>query len=167
MKSRKPPPGSPIRKYQRKATAARRIGSDQECHICGEKRPEALIAGSRPMICFACQRKKEGKSATDAHHPAGKSNSPVIVPLPVNDHRAELSKAQLNWPRETLENPNGSPLLAAAACIRGFRDTAMYLIEKLLVLIPDMLEQLNAFLIDKHGPNWWKNTNVDKFTPKR
>jgi hypothetical protein len=51
----------------------------------------------------------------DAHHVAGKANSPITVPVPVNDHRACLSVAQADWPKSTLMNAHGSPLLAAAA----------------------------------------------------
>jgi hypothetical protein len=66
----------------------------------------------------------------DAHHVAGKANSPVTVPVPVNDHRACLSVAQADWPKSTLMNVHGSPLLAAAACVRGFVDMVFYLIER-------------------------------------
>lgn len=59
----------------------------------------------------------------DDHHVFGKANDPTtIVTVPANDHRAELSVAQQDWPKKTPENPDGSPLLAAAARIRGFVD---------------------------------------------
>lgn len=164
--SKELPPRDPIRQYQRKTIAARRIGLGKKC-ACGESRPEALIAGSKPTICAACKRKKRGQSATDAHHVAGKSNSKVTISVPVNDHRAILSTAQWDWPKETRENPDCSPLLAAAGCIRGFADILVYLIKELLLWIADMLEALNALLVEKHGPKWWHNTELEKFAPKR
>ncbi len=100
----------PIGRYQRKATAARRIGRNKQC-ACGESRPEALVRGSKPTTCAACVRKKRGLTTEDNHHPAGRANNPATIRVPVNDHRAELSPAQYDWPRETLENPDRSPLL--------------------------------------------------------
>jgi hypothetical protein len=46
----------------------------------------------------------------------------------------------------------GSPLIAAAACIRGFIDTILYLIEKGLHWVADMLETADAYLANKLGP---------------
>lgn len=71
------------------------------------------------MICAKCDRIKNGKSPYDKHHVAGKNNSPVTVTVPVNDHRAEFSVMQQDWPKKTLENKKDSPLLAVAASIRG------------------------------------------------
>jgi len=83
--------------------------------------------------------------------------------VPVNDHRAILSPAQYDWPKETLENPDGSPLLAAAAHIRGFIDTIYYFIDKLLAWIPEFLEALHALLTKRLGPKWWRKTELQKF----
>jgi hypothetical protein len=111
----------------RRAKAERRAGVGAGC-ACGETRPQALIPNSNPKVCAACDRKKKGKTAVDNHHVAGRANSPITVPIPVNDHRAELSVAQREvWPKRTLENPDGSPVLAIAAGIRGFIDTVIYL----------------------------------------
>jgi len=165
--SKKLPPRDPIRAYQRKATALRRIGENKKCETCGETRPEALITGSEPIICAKCERKKRGRSTLDAHHVAGESNSAATISIPVNDHRARLSPDQYDWPKETLENPNRSPLLAAAACIRGFLDMLAYLAEKFLSWIPEMLETLDATLVKLHGPKWWRKTDLQKFSPKR
>lgn len=156
----------PIGAFQRKATAARRIGGDKQC-ACGESRPEALVAGSKPTTCAACLRKKRGHTTSDDHHVAAKANSPVTIPVPVNDHRARLSVAQQDWPKQTRENPDGSPLLAAAGCIRGFIDTVFYLVEKLLLWVAEMLEKLNAYLVRKLGPKWWLNTELEQFNPNR
>ena len=102
----------------------------------------------------------------DKHHFAGEPNSPITVPIPVNDHRAHLSTAQYDWQKETRENPDGSPLLAAAASIRGFTDTVLYLIEKGLLWIADMLELLHAYLAKQFGPKWWLDTDLERFVQK-
>ena len=51
-----------------------------------------------------------------------------------------------------MENPDGNPLLKIAASIRGFGDTMLYLIENLLLAIPEALENLNQILVGKLGP---------------
>ena len=156
----------PISEYARKNTAARRVGNGK-CTKCGESRPHALIAGSEPMICAACKRVQLGKSPFDLHHVAGAANDPTTLAIPVNDHRAELSTAQYLWPKQTLENCDASPLLRAAACIRGFCDTVIYLLYKLLPWVADMLEVLDAHFTAKSGPKWWEDSELKKFAPKK
>lgn len=163
---KKLPQRDPIGAYQRNATAARRVGGHSQC-ACGEARPEALIAGSNPTICAACDRERRGLTMFDLHHVAGNANSPVTIPVSVNDHRAVLSTSQYDWPKETRENPNSSPLRAGAACIRGCADAIVYLVKHLLLWVTDMLETLDAFLVNKWGPKWWVNTELEQFKPKR
>ena len=155
-----PPSRDPIRKHQRDSAAARRVGLDAKC-ACGEARPLALIPGSKPMICAACDRRRREQKTEDDHHVAGKANSPVTSPIFVNDHRAILSPAQYEWPKETLENPHGDQHRQMAAWIRGFIDIQQcrsnemrhlinellsiidkqsYLLEELLRPLPEMLE---------------------------
>ncbi|MGA2989581.1 MAG: hypothetical protein ABSD88_03820 [Candidatus Korobacteraceae bacterium] len=102
----------------------------------------------------------------DNHHFAGEANNPLTVPVPANDHRAILSVAQYDWCKHTLENPDGSPVLAAAGCIRGFVDWIVYLIEKGVLWIADLLESLEAFLTEKFGPKWWIGTPLAQFATK-
>jgi hypothetical protein len=165
MMSPRLPPNDPIKADQRKAVATRRVGEGAVCS-CGESRPEALIAGTRPITCAACKRGSKGNATMESHHLAGKSNNPLTVPVPVNDHRAELSVVQYDWPKQTRENPDRSPLVAAAACIRGFVDWIYYVIEKGLLWIAEMLEGLDALLAEQLGPKWWLNTPLARFAPK-
>jgi hypothetical protein len=99
----------------------------------------------------------------EAHHVAGRANSATTLPLPINDHRAELSLAQYEWAQNTLQNPEGSPLLAMSGCIRGFIDALIYLIRKLLGWIPEALEAHDAQLREQQGPKWWLNTPMDRW----
>ncbi len=85
----------------------------------------------------------------------------------MNDHRAVLNVAQYDWPQQTLENPDSSPLLARAACIRGYLDTNEYLMDKLLREDLEVLEKLNEFLNSKLGPKWWVGTPLERFAPKQ
>lgn len=155
----------PIQKYARSAKAVRRVGTDAQCS-CGERRPEAFTACSTPPVCAACKRKSEGTSTRDEHHVAGKANSPVTIPVPVNDHRAELSVAQYDWPKETLDNKDHSPLLAAAGAVRGSVDTIIYLLKTALLWVADLLELLHEFLFAHLGSGWWIGTPLERFAPK-
>jgi hypothetical protein len=103
----------------------------------------------------------------DRHHFAGRANNPATVSVPVNDHRAILSVAQAEWPKSTLTNAEGSPLLAGAACLRGCIDTILYLIEEGLLCLADMLETLDEFQVKKLGSQWWVNTEIEQFAPKK
>jgi hypothetical protein len=127
----------------------------------------ALIPGSKPTICAACQRKQLGHSSLDKHHPAGEANDPTTNAIPVNDHRSILSPEQYEWPPETWENPSGSPLRAGAACMRGYCETDTYLVASLLIPKAEMLEALDAFLEKRFGPEWWVETEMERFAPKR
>jgi hypothetical protein len=162
MKNMQPQP-NPIKAYQRKSTAVRRIGKNTRC-MCGETRVEALVGNSG--ICAECQRKKKGRAIRDSHHVAGKANSRVTVAIPANDHRAVLSVSQYDWPKTTLENPEWCPLRAAAACIRGFIETVCYLVDSLLRWIAEMLELLSDLLVERLGPGWWFGTPIAQFARK-
>ena len=159
------PPRDPRSAFRRKAIAARCIGEGNKC-ACGEARPEALIRGSDPLICGACDRKRKGRSSRDGHHIAGQANDPTKISFFANDHWAELSVAQRDWPPKTLRNPDHSPLLAAAARIRGFVDTAIYLMVSFLLPAATLIELLDTMLERKLGRKWWKITTLNSFEPK-
>lgn len=151
----------PIAAAKRRSVAARRVGIGKAC-ACGENRPLALIARSNPITCSECKRREQGQSPFDAHHVAGKANHCLTIPVPANDHRAILSEDQYNWPKATRENADGSPLLAIAACIRGLYKSLVYLLEKLMLWIPECVEALDAFLTIHIGEQWWtSNAYVD------
>lgn len=163
--AKKRPPRDPRAAYGREAIAARRAGKGRRCANCGETRPTALIPSSDPTICAKCDRKKRRRKTTDNHHIAGKANNDMTLAIDVNDHRAELSEAQQDWPKKTLENPDRSPLLSGAGHIRGFVDTVAYLMEQVLLWIAEMLELLDTLLEQKLGQGWWKRTKLRRFDP--
>lgn len=152
---RRPPQRDPIGVEVRRERAQRRVGYDAICSRCGETRPEALIEGAKPMLCARCPRKASGHSVIDLHHVAGQRNDDTTIPVPVNDHRAELTPAMYDWPEETRENPDQAPLLANAGRIRGVCKMYTYLIEKLLLPSADSLEDLHRLLSEKHGKKYW------------
>lgn len=159
-------PVDPIAEYRRAEKAQRRLGKNAKCK-CGETRPEVLSRLSGGYICEKCARKKIGRSEFDRHHPAGKSNCRLTIPIPANDHRARLSVEQYSWPPRTLQNRGRSPLLAVAACVRGFLDTVTYLMDGLLGWIPSTLEELDDKLTDLLGRQWWNRLSSQAPRSKR
>lgn len=166
MKEPSIPKRDPIKAYARRERASRRLPENAHCN-CGESRVDALIAGSDPILCYRCQRRNEGKSGTEKHHVAGRANRPETIEIDVNEHRAELSALQYDWLENTLRNPNGSPFLVAAACIRGVVDVILWAIKTFLLWIADMLENADAYLVQRHGADWWKNTPLAIFAARR
>jgi hypothetical protein len=100
------------------------------------------------------------------HHPAGKANNPVVIRVPANDHRAELSTDQYDWPQATLQNVNGSPVIAIASGVRAVIDMSRWLIDKFLIRIPEALEAYDAEQRALHGPDWWRGTALEAESPK-
>jgi hypothetical protein len=161
---RRIPKRDPSAALIRQAIAQRRIG-DKKC-VCGEMRPLAF-ACRNSKLCAKCERKKRGHKTTDDHHVAGKANDPITIPVDVNDHRARLNADQMDWPKETRENSDGSPLLAASGAIRGFVDTVVYLLENLLLKHAEILEKIDAYLVRTLGRKWWLKIDPKQFAPKR
>lgn len=160
---KKLPQRDPEAAYVRKVISARQIGC-RKC-ACGEERPEALIRDSNPMICVACRRNQRGHTTFDLHHPGGEANSLTKTPIWVSDHVAVLSVLQHDWPKKTLENPDRSPLLAAAGRNRGYIETNAYLVDALLRQNTEVLEMLDAYLVKRLGEKWWVNTELERFAP--
>jgi len=163
--SRKIPPRNPRAAYRRQAVAERRRGIGAKCK-CGESRPLTLIPGSDPTVCAACDRRKRGRRKSDNHHILGEANGPLTMRVPVNDHRGFLSRLQSEWPRTTLENSEGNPLLTKAASIRGYIDTSAYLHEQLLLPAAELLELLETREKRRGGKNKIKRTKLKAFERK-
>jgi hypothetical protein len=138
----------------RREAAIRRLGTRHPRCPCGETEPLALT-GRHPQIrCYECQALAAGRSWIEQQHPQGRHNGPVTVPIPGNDHRV-IDDRKNDWPRQTLRNPDGSPLLRAAACLRGWLDTLRHIIEETIGWIPAFLEALDRWLCQLIGPRWW------------
>ena len=140
-----------------------RLGDHDTCQFCGESEPaglrevvlEHLSTGPTAVtLCASCHVQLQGKPLTEHHHPAGRANDPFTVPIPATDH-AVLTDWQYDWPQATWRNPDGSPLLRAAASLRGWLDVLRLLIERTVGWIPTFLEQLDTVLHDQLGPSWW------------
>jgi hypothetical protein len=111
---------------------------DPKCKKCGETNPATLTGIDPNILCYECKATKYGRSSIEA------------------DHRI-LSELQREWPKVTLRNPDSSPLLRAAAMIRGWLDILMLLIQRILGWVPQFLERLNEHLNVTIGEQWWIN----------
>jgi hypothetical protein len=140
---------------QANEAAFERLGTrEPRCSNCLETATAALISTPDGIYCYECFCKRQGRSPVEDHHPAGQHNMPETVRIPGNDHRV-LSEMQRTWPEETLRNPDGSPLLRMAACVRGWIDVLYLIIERVVGWIPRSLERLDALLTERDGSGWW------------
>jgi|HubBroStandDraft_4_1064222.scaffolds.fasta_scaffold00010_76 hypothetical protein len=153
----------PIKSGARKAKTRRRVGVNATCTQCAEKRAEQLVRRSRPKLCLRCYARKHGTKETEGHHLGAEANSPVIVEVPITDHRT-LTEAQYEWPPKTWRNPDGSPLLAIAGTLRGIADFISDLIVAFINHLAEAAEDIDAWLRDKYGL-WWKDGPYDGWQP--
>jgi hypothetical protein len=106
-------------------------------------------------LCAEHAADRDARAWSEGHHVQGRRNDPHdVIDIPANDH-AVLSELQRAWSRETLRNPDGSPLLHAAAALRGWLDILRLVIERTVGWIPPMLETLDEALRERLGPGWW------------
>ncbi len=115
---------------------------------CLESDPFALTGAEPKIICQEHLADQLRSSWTQDHHYSGQANSPEKGPIPANDHAVENAMQSL-WPRDTLRNSEGSPLLRAAAATRGWLDILRLVSERTLPWIPAALESLDALLKDR------------------
>ena len=145
----------------REEAAYERLGTRRpRCQHCGEANPFALQGSHPDLTCYECSSRRIDRSPIEGHHPAGRHNSPATVPIPGNDHRV-LSDMQRDWPERTLRNPDGSPLLAAAAAIRGWLDILGLVVQRTVGHVPALLESLDARLRATYGDRWWEVLDME------
>jgi hypothetical protein len=161
---------NPVRHDARMARRQRALGADARC-ACGEEDPRCLVEHGDGVQCYACRTRQVGRPETEQHHVAGRHNSTDTVPVPNNEHRI-LSDLQQDWPTTTVCNLGESPLLQAAAAIRGWMDILVLIIERAVGWIPRFLELLDAWLRERLGTGWARefaalNPNVTPPVPWR
>ena len=158
-----PDPDRSVEELKRREERYRQLGTrDPVCRWpdCGETNPFALIGYHPDISCYEHYLLRSGRKPYEAHHVAGQHNSDVKVDVPGNEHRI-LSEYQRFWPEDTLRNPEHSPLLVAAAAIRGWLDVLRVIMERSIGWIPGFLEWLHRILVDIHGADWWVKLGWD------
>lgn len=148
------------REIRREAAYERLRTRQPRCQHCRETDPFTLHGEHPDITCYECFARSAGRSTTELHHPAGRRNSRATVPIPGNDHRV-LSDIQRDWPERTLRNPDGSPLLAAAAAIRGWLDVLWLIIKRSVGHVPAFLELLDERLRLQYGDRWWEALGLE------
>jgi len=91
----------------------------------------------------------------------------LTIRVDTNDHYAELTTAQEDWPQQTRDNRQRSPLRRIAASVRSYVDVVWYLIKKCVPWIPEAIEAVDEWLAATLGPTWWLNTPLEKFAPTK
>jgi hypothetical protein len=143
---------------QRLEERLRQLGTrEPACSVagCPERNPFALTGVHPGIVCYEHRAERAGRPWLERHHPPGQHNdSSDVADAPGNDHRV-LNGRQSLWPQETLRNPDGSPLLRAAAALRGWLDVLWLIMTRTVGWIPEYLERLDAWLRDRLGERWW------------
>ncbi len=147
---------NPIHSDARVARRTREVGPGAKCALCDERDPRALVARASRVLCYECLVAEQGRPRTEKHHFPNEDNALLIVMIPGNDHRI-LNERQRDWPEKTFRNPHGSPLLKASAAIRGWVDVLRLIIDRGVGWIPAFLEELDAWLSGRLGPEWWRH----------
>jgi hypothetical protein len=153
---------SALPRLVRAAKRQQRLPPAAACAVCGARDPCVLVAGSVPLLCYACRRAQDGAASVEAHHLAGRRNSDYTLPLPANLHRV-LSAQQQDWPEALRRNPDGSPLIALAAMLRGYLDLLHAALDRCIDALPDLLLQLDACLTQQCGDRWWERPDFAPF----
>jgi hypothetical protein len=145
---------------ERLAARLRLLGTDTpRCSTagCQERDPFALTGVHPSLLCAEHRADRDGRRWLEESHTAGQHNLPNdTVPIPANDHSVVSDRLQVEWPRETLRNPDGSPVLRAAGALRGWLDTLRLILERTCGWVPTFLEGLDAWLRMKLGERWWE-----------
>jgi hypothetical protein len=127
------------------------------CRTCPEADPLALAGVDDAIQCYECSADAGGRAVVERHHVSGRANAPdQVVDVLGNDHRV-LSAFQASWPRATLRNPDASPLLNAAAAIRGWQDTMALILDRGIGWIAPFLEWLDDALTRTLGMAYWNS----------
>src|SRR5262249_51355583 len=104
---------------------------------CDEHDPFALTGVYPDILCTECWAIAKGHSWTEDDHFYGQRNDPATHTIPGNDHRVRTERQTQEWPRETLRNPNASPLRWAAAAARGTGDYLQILQDRYVASVPE------------------------------
>ena len=147
-------PEKDLRRALRLASKENRLGQGATCERCGESDFRVLQRTDGETLCAECRLDTQGKPRLERHHPAGRHNDPFIVPIPANDH-AVMSDFQIDWPEETLRNPQGDVLHRRAAWLRSNRDSLMHQAIEVETWATE-LEELADFLSDEWRPDWYE-----------
>jgi hypothetical protein len=141
------------------------LGVDRPRCGCGETDPFALTGAYPSIVCYECQAEAAGRRRVEQQHVAGRHNRPETVAMLGNDHRVADAYKHIDWPVDTLRNPDGSPLLRAAACVRGWLDLLRLVIDRTVGWVPAFLEHLNTWLNVQLGARWWDGLDFDTGMP--
>src|SRR5690348_9155987 len=108
-----------LKRLKRDARRSDKFPAGSACAECGIQDPILLVENTDALLCYEHHEMSKGKSGFEADHFAGKANSKMTLLVPANMNRLNLDN-QHGWPRDTLRNPEGNPLLKAEAIVRGW-----------------------------------------------
>jgi hypothetical protein len=119
---------------------------------CGERDPFALTGADPNILIWPIAMGAAGSRSTI------RAGGPTTRPLSRcrRTNHPVVTGYQSLWDRDTLRNPDGSPLLRGAAAIRAWLDILRLIIERTVGWVPVFLERLDDYLRHALGPDWWQ-----------
>jgi hypothetical protein len=84
-----------------------------------------MVQTADPPICCDCEARRSGLPTFEEHHPLGKANDPLTIPLRLSTHRF-FTDHQYDWPPGVLDNPTASESARAAALRYAVVDLTAY-----------------------------------------
>ena len=138
----------------REAARWRRIPDGARCTVCGTNNRVVLAVWGDDWRCYQCSAWAHGRTVMEAHHLFTRKVSSVTIDIPANLHR-ELSDQQLAIPPDILKAAPDNPLAFALMLVYAIRDFARTIVGYLDAVI-EWLRRHMAWLIETHGPEWYK-----------
>lgn len=140
----------PLGRASRRARRRLQLGEANRC-ACGQDDPVVLRRTRAGIECADCQARRRTGHDTERHHPAGRANSDLTVPISASTH-ARLTDAQHDWPPDTLRNPRQYPARRLAAILRSGIDTLRIVAEPLAVELEELTDWLESLDTDPPKP---------------
>ncbi len=142
-------------RIMRNARRRERFPLGATCIRCGESDARVLDAGTKPILCYACHAAAAGRSVVEYHHIGSRANGDLTIVIGANEHRI-LSEMQREHDPRLRRNPDGSPVLRAAAHLAGVRDALAVLVERLFDPLITWLLAFETWLVARLGPRYWQ-----------
>ncbi len=160
----------PSNNEARAEAAFERLGTRRpKCSVpgCNESDWRALTGKHPHILCYEHMCAEQGRSTVEQQHTLGRKIDPDMeVTMAGNDHRI-MDSYKDQWPKETRENPDGSPALLAAAYLRVPFDWLIMIAKRYLEPVFLWLEALDSLFCEKLGRRWWVGLGLPDIYSRR
>ena len=155
----------PMKAAARRSRSQRRVGQGAACTQCGESRPEALVARSRPKLCQECYQRKRGMKTTHASSPGRQSQLAAHRRGSREQTSRRSARRNTSGRQKRCRTRTALRCSPIAAALRGAADLIEELVVRWIRSCAEMLEKLDAWLRERHG-KWWEGSPFEGWQPE-